>query len=835
MRAWIANQLTNKLKSLRDHIAKREETAKEAGHTEGRAVGRLEGHEAGRDQGQKTGLRAGHAAGYAVGRSEGHSAGYKEGHQQGLDKGKWVIEDRRTRAVMPPLDPSIYGPSRFSVTDRMEADMRGEVEKLAAQNLVARPTPSQWEMILADHPATCVAAGAGSGKSTTLALRVAFMLVHLGVSPEDVTMVTFTRHAARELRGKLLSVLRAWDYDRLDEKGAERLVRTFHSVLYGMAKFAFPGYKFFDVIKDEDSGNDEDAENPFSTAGLTDAQLDLLKEAHSQLYNSDKEFASHVAKIAQLVCERDVTARTVEEDVNDYIIKAIAERDEKLVRLTNDRWKEHGLLPIDGLEVGLFSAFKVKGRQFFANARVTASGTLVFFGDMSSNQELFRADDIFPVTGRPNPITVGQAIGNKRKVVARYYSTKNFYINNFKALNSLKLLISLNKIPVPVSVPDFELRLEGEISSAILPEAFYSQASFIESLGLEVTHAVQEISLRERGVEYYFCAALRIFWPYFERFLSNFDPKLMTFNRAFLLLSHDSKAARQALTSSHLRPFTHALIDEFQDISPQIASWLKACQRRLAITGRNPTIMAIGDDWQSIYGWRGSAPEFFIHFDEHFPVHKDVAPACHLEMVENFRSVRPIVEDAQKLLALVQNKVVKQVKAINVAASGEHGVLLRIVDMKKNLDLHAAFILSCLQKARKGEGRDKNLVIVLCRTNKTLNDLKDAIRNKTTRTPGLAFYTFHSAKGLQGETAIIFEDAEYASSHLLRNAIYAQAKTEQGERIFRQSYDQAMTDEAYRLAYVAVTRGMKRVFWFVDAQKHASKVFEPTKERAAPT
>jgi superfamily I DNA/RNA helicase len=416
-------------------------------------------------------------------------------------------------------------------------------------------------------------------------------------------------------------------------------------------------------------------------------------------------------------------------------------------------------------------------------------------------------------------------------VVARYYNTRHFYINNFTALDRIKLLLLLEGVPVPMSAPDFNIRLEGELLTSSLPDAFYSQAGFMESLGLEVTQVVENISFRERGVEYYFCAALRIFWPHFEKFLSNFDPKLMTFNRAFLLLARNSEVARHALTPHHLRPLTHVLVDEFQDISPQIASWLKACQKKLAVVGRSPTIMAIGDDWQSIYGWRGSAPDFFIQFDEHFPVHKDAAPACRLEMAENFRSNKPIVEDAQKLLALVRNKVEKRVRAIKVAAAGEHGVVLRVEDMKKSLDAHAAFILGCLRQARKGAG-DKNLVIVLCRTNKVLEELEDAVREKASRTPGLAFYTFHSAKGLQGETAIIFEDSKYTSSHLLRNIIYEQAKTEHGERIFRQSYDQAMTDEAYRLAYVAVTRGMKRVYWFVEAQEHASKVFEPEPAKA---
>uniref|UniRef100_UPI0019D447D2 UvrD-helicase domain-containing protein n=1 Tax=Vibrio vulnificus TaxID=672 RepID=UPI0019D447D2 len=45
--------------------------------------------------------------------------------------------------------------------------------------------------------------------------------------------------------------------------------------------------------------------------------------------------------------------------------------------------------------------------------------------------------------------------------------------------------------------------------------------------------------------------------------------------------------------------FPVALIDEFQDVSPQIVLWLQALHRRLATQGTAPSLMAIGDDWQS--------------------------------------------------------------------------------------------------------------------------------------------------------------------------------------------------------------------------------------------
>ncbi|MDY0328861.1 MAG: hypothetical protein RBR52_00005 [Thiomonas sp.] len=68
--------------------------------------------------------------------------------------------------------------------------------------------------------------------------------------------------------------------------------------------------------------------------------------------------------------------------------------------------------------------------------------------------------------------------------------------------------------------------------------------------------------------------------------------------------------------------------------------------------------------------------------------------------------------------------------------------------------------------------------------------------------------------------AVLCGDCVYEAQHDLRNAVYARAG------IFSQSYDQACQDEAARLAYVGVTRGMRRVFWCVDKPKGVNTVFK---------
>ena len=75
----------------------------------------------------------------------------------------------------------------------------------------------------------------------------------------------------------------------------------------------------------------------------------------------------------------------------------------------------------------------------------------------------------------------------------------------------------------------------------------------------------------------------------------------------------------------------------------------------------------------------------------------------------------------------------------------------------------------------------------------------------------------HRAKGLQAEVAIILDDCLPVEKHPLRNALYAQCG------FFTGSYDQAMQDEARRLAYVAITRGVSRVLWYTRKAQGATQ------------
>lgn len=93
--------------------------------------------------------------------------------------------------------------------------------------------------------------------------------------------------------------------------------------------------------------------------------------------------------------------------------------------------------------------------------------------------------------------------------------------------------------------------------------------------------------------------------------------------------------------------FSHILIDEFQDINPlqyEVVKLLGACHRNL---------FAVGDDDQSIYGFRGSDPGCLKRFLTEFQARRILLNA-------NYRSAEEIVSQAEKVISVNRNRFPKQ-------------------------------------------------------------------------------------------------------------------------------------------------------------------------------
>lgn len=76
------------------------------------------------------------------------------------------------------------------------------IEPLPSSNPY-RLNQEQWEAVSSPEPVIVVMAGPGTGKTRTLVYRIVYLIENCGISPSEITAVTFTNKAANEMRSRL--------------------------------------------------------------------------------------------------------------------------------------------------------------------------------------------------------------------------------------------------------------------------------------------------------------------------------------------------------------------------------------------------------------------------------------------------------------------------------------------------------------------------------------------------------------------------------------------------------------------------------------------------------
>ena len=243
------------------------------------------------------------------------------------------------------------------------------------------------------------------------------------------------------------------------------------------------------------------------------------------------------------------------------------------------------------------------------------------------------------------------------------------------------------------------------------------------------------------------------------------------------------------LNGGFIKQYKYIIIDEFQD-----TSYIRYLLIKSIIDKTDANIMAVGDDFQSIYKFTGCDIDLFVNFDKYFQDSKI------LKIQNTYRNSQELIQtaglfvmknDFQIKKNLTSSK--KNFKPIKIVNGDNLEKLLNIIDgnimilMRNNFDIKKYL--------------NKNITY-------SHNQIK--FKNKT-----FNCYTVHRSKGLEEDNVIVLNvvnDKFGFPNKIVDNKIM---------RLVSRSRDNYDFSEERRLFYVALTRTKNNVYLLTDKYKYS--------------
>jgi DNA helicase IV len=294
-------------------------------------------------------------------------------------------------------------------------------------------------------------------------------------------------------------------------------------------------------------------------------------------------------------------------------------------------------------------------------------------------------------------------------------------------------------------------------------------------------------------------AFIEIFDPLFEAYQRRLG-KRIDFEDMIL------RAAEHVESGRYQSPYRHLLVDEFQDISAGRARLLRAMKAQHS----DARILVVGDDWQSIYRFTGSDIHLMRDFGAEFGGTFAGAQGVHstVDLGRTFRSVDKIALPARRFVLQNPSQIEKTVVTVSSAVApaikvayyshAQDGVALKTALEEISYDTTGS--TSVLLLGRYHHIEPKNLH-ELTSSHPTLS---------------IRFMTVHASKGLEADHVVILRaSAERMGfpSEIVDDPILGLVLPEP------EQFDHA---EERRLFYVALTRARKSVTVLADREKPSS-------------
>lgn len=680
----------------------------------------------------------------------------------------------------------------------------------------------QRKVVLTDEDYCLVIAGAGAGKTTTVAAKVKYLVDRKGIDPSQILVVSFTNKAVNELKEKIQEDLKV-----------PCTIATFHATGNTIIQKNAPdeklnivdNSKLYYVIRDYFR------ESVMKNERVVDKLILFFATYFDAPYEGEdlNGFFNNIAK---------ANYSTMRSDLEDFKREVIDSRTKKSVTIQNEILRSHqeveiaNFLYLNNIEYEYEPIYpyhiQYSHKPYTPDFVIYQNGKKAYiehFG-ITENGENDRYSQ--------EELTQYKKAINDKILLHRQHGTQLIYTfsayNDRRPLtehlqealekNGFELKPRSNKEVMEILVAGEENRYIRKLLNLIC--RFISNFKVNGYNAEEFTrmyHSTQNVRSR------LFLEICQDCYLEYDRWLK--ENKAVDFED---MINESARLLREVKEMKQKLDYKYIIVDEYQDISRQRFDLTRALAE---VT--DAKIIAVGDDWQSIYAFSGSDITLFTKFAE------KMGYAKMLKIVKTYRNSQEVIDIAGNFIQKNTEQIQKRLLSPKNITDP---VLIYTYDSTKkgaNADrrsganyavAHAVeTALTQLLVYKKQEGKEPGSILLLGRyafdgdqleKSGLFEFVRGVSKIKSVKYPKLdiTFMTAHSSKGLGYDDVIIVNG---------KNETYGFPSKIEDDPVLSfvikgdRSIDYA---EERRLFYVAMTRTKNRVFFVAPEQNPSEFLLE---------
>lgn len=680
----------------------------------------------------------------------------------------------------------------------------------------------QRRVILTDEDYCLVIAGAGAGKTTTVAAKVKYLVEKKNVNPSQILVVSFTNKAVKELKEKINDGLHI-----------ECPIATFHSTGNAIIHKNSPdeklkivdGSKLYFVIRDYFRSSIMKDENVVNKLILFfAAYFDAPYEGHDL-----NAFFNQIAKS---------NFSTMRSDLEDFKREIIDTRTQKSVTIQNEVLRSHQeveianflyLNKIDYEYEPIYPYHILYARKpYTPDFLIRQDGKTAYiehFG-ITQNGENNRYSQ--------SELEAYKKAVNDKVLLHRKHGTTLIY--TFSQYNDRKPLLWHLQEQLEAKGFVIQPRSNEEVMELLVAG---EENRYIRRLISLICRFITNFKVNGYTAEDFdrmydstqnvrtklFLDICHACYLEYEKYLK--ENKLVDFQD---MINESARILREVKEMKQKLDFKYVIVDEYQDISRQRFDLTKALSD---IT--DAKIIAVGDDWQSIYAFSGSDISLFTKFEE------KMGYAKLLKIVKTYRNSQEVIDIAGNFIqknstqiskSLESPKRIREPVIIYTYDSTYKGKNGNRRSGARYATAHAVeTALEQIMEYNRLEGKKQGSILLLGRfgfdgdhleTSGLFEYISRGNKIKSVKYPELdiTFMTAHASKGLGYDDVIIIngKNETYGFPSKIEDDPVL-AFVIKGDR----SIDYA---EERRLFYVAMTRTKNRVYFIAPEQNPSEFLLE---------